>query len=222
MIIIDHCIKYLIGEVEGKKIKVESLHPWRKDALHILQHSLRVKSYTELITESENIILDNIDKVALPVAAILHDIGNVQGKYEHAKKGVDMIQPFLETTFNDRDVIDRINELIMNHSNKKERSKDQVLNILVDADLLDEIGMQSVMMCSNWLDKDTAFFFQDFQNRIKEKELDFIEDTLSVTHFESSKKMLQEKTQFVKSIIVQLETENYGSLSRETYKRLTT
>ncbi len=219
--LIEQSIKYLINEVDGKKITFESHHPWRADGMHIVQHSLRVKSCIEEIKELEGIGLNDIDTVALPLAAILHDIGKLHGKAGHANTSIEMIQPFLQANNLEPIIIERINELIFNHSNKNERSDDLTMNLLIDADAIDEIGMQSIMMCSNWINRDSAFFFVDLHNRLENKELEFIEKVMEILYFDSSKSLVDKKIQFIRLVTTQLKSENSGSINRETYQMLT-
>ena len=221
MSLIEKSIKYLINEVDGKKITFASHHPWRADGMHIVQHSLRVKSYIEEIKELEGIGLNDVDTVALPLAAILHDIGKLHGKAGHASTSIEMIQPFLQASNLEPIIIERINELIFNHSNKNERSDDLTMNLLIDADAIDEIGMQSIMMCSNWINRESAFFFVDLHNRLENKELEFIEKVLEILYFDSSKSLVDKKIQFIRLVTTQLKSENSGSINRETYEMLT-
>lgn len=222
MNLIEKSIKYLIDEVEGKTIRFEVEHPWRKDGFHIVQHSLRVKSYVKQIKKAEGIILNKIDEVALPLAAILHDIGRLYGSENHGIKSVEIIQSFLKSNIQNQDIINRINELIINHSNKNNRSNDLIMNLLIDADAIDEIGIQSIMMCSNWINRDSAFFFVDLQERLENRELEFIEKILLILYFNSSKKIVSGKIEFIKLVATQLQKENSGSLNRESYKKIIT
>ncbi len=215
---LEACINFLIGEVEGKKIKFETLHPWRTDAMHILQHGLRVKTYTEQIIDREGIILDAEDEIALSVATLLHDVGNIHGKDGHAAKGVEMVQSFLKSINEKDEIINRVNELIYNHSDKKTRNHDIAMNLLKDGDALDEIGIQSVMMGSNWIDRQSAYYFVDLQKQLEEKEFKFIGKVFEILHFDASKEILNEKSRFIESVVKQLKIENGESLTREAIK----
>lgn len=220
MNLIEESIKYLINESDGKKITFKSDHPWRSDGLHIVQHALRVKAYVEEIIKKEKIILNDIDKIALPLSAILHDIGSLHGKEGHGEKSVEMIQPFLNKVNIKSEVIKRINELIATHSFKKMRNDDLIMNVLKDADALDEIGMQSILMSANWINRESAFFFVDLEDRLEHKELEFIDKVIKILYFDASKKIVEKRMEFIKLATQQLHIENSGSLSREEYETI--
>ncbi len=221
MSLIDLSIKFLISKTNNIEFEYETIHPWRRDGLSKLQHSLRVKSYVERILETENIILNDTDRIALPIASILHDVGNINGRENHEKKSVTLIHDFLKQNVKDNLVKERIIDLILSHRKKEERDNDVVKNLLIDADALDEIGMQSILMCSNRLDRDSAFFYNDLEKRIYDKEIQFAQKTMNILFFETSKEIVKGRIAFIELVVNQLAIENKGSISRDCFEMLT-
>lgn len=211
----DKVIKFVIGHVDNQVLDFESCHPWRKDARHILQHGLRIDAYTKRIIKEEGIKLPAEEMQSLEAACILHDLGKLKGNQDHNLTSVDMVNDFLESNF--KQAV-RIKDLIRNHRMKENRGEDKALNALLDADMLDEVGMQSALMCSNWINKDTAYFFKEFEERLFHRELAYINDLIDQVYFQTSKNILIEKKRFIEGLVNQLKIENEGSLSRLDYQ----
>ena len=93
-----------------------------------------------------------------------------------------IIKEWFESNTNDleKDDINEILFLIENHSNKDNKMKNLSLSILQDADILDEIGVMSLFMASNWIDKEDPFFFNHLSKRFEQKEIDFCEKGFSI------------------------------------------
>jgi hypothetical protein len=103
--------------------------------------------------------------------------------------------------------------MIAEHSNKETPESDFCTAVLKDADTLDEIGALSILMASNWIDRQSPFFFHHLQKRLINFEIPFCDEKLSILNTTEAKNILKEKKQFIENFIVQitdeLETEKH-------------
>jgi uncharacterized protein len=100
--------------------------------------------------------------------------------------------------------VQRVVELIADHSNKDRNDSDVGNAVLKDADILDEVGAMSIFMAGNWLDTGSPFFFYDLRQRLLEIEIPFCDRQLSRLRTAAAKKLLNDKKTFVESFIAQL------------------
>ena len=117
------------------------------------------------------------------------------------------------------DEIEKVLEMIADHSNKAVREQDFSKAVLKDADTLDEIGVMSIFMTSNWLERRSPFFFHDLRQRLIEFELPFCDEKLATLNTAGAKMLLREKKAFVESFIAQLTDEIQADASIETMLR---
>jgi HD superfamily phosphodiesterase len=161
------------------------------------------------------------------LAAILHDIGRIHRKEEHALLGRNIIYNWLKENqiiFNSIEEPDRLLRLIERHSNKEDKDSDYCLQVLKDADILDEIGVMSVFMASNWIDRSSPYFFQLLSNRVGDFEVSFCDNGFRLLNTETAKAILAEKRKFIELLNKQLKDELYGTemlgeISIENYFR---
>ncbi len=81
------------------------------------------------------------------LAALLHDIGwDVSGERDHAEVGAELAVEYLDSIGVEPEIICRVGEIIMIHE-EKDTDADLSLEcqIVMDADLLDEVGAVSVL-----------------------------------------------------------------------------
>ncbi|MBV5337343.1 MAG: HD domain-containing protein, partial [Deltaproteobacteria bacterium] len=208
--ILDNARTYLFHSFKGKQSSFETKHPWRKDWKFAVLHSLRVESYTLKILAREPHSLPEHEIVLIRLAAILHDLARMEDVGNHAKLGAEIAEPWLRggsgfsLTNND---IERVLEMIADHSNKNVREQDFSKAILKDADILDEIGVMSIFMTSNWLDRRSPFFFYDLRQRLIEFEIPFCDKQMSILNTHGAREILSEKKAFVENFIAQLTEE---------------
>lgn len=215
MTITNRAIKTCIDLVKDHEIGFRKDHPWRKSGLHALQHGLRVAAIAEDIAKENE--LPEASITMLKVCGILHDVGYIKTYNEHGYNSMIMVSDFLDKEFN-KEEADLCKEIIKHHSNKSENITGNVLeHIFKDADLIDEYGVQSLMMCSNWVDHKTPFYFKALEARIGEKELAFGDKVYDMLKTEAGKTLFKRKIDFVKTLKGQLADENKGSLDYETY-----
>lgn len=87
----------------------------------------------------------NLDIIAL--AALLHDIGwDEAGERPHGEVGAELAVEYLDSIGVDPEIIKRVGEIIMIHSDKDTDAELSLeCKIVMDADLLDEVGALSVV-----------------------------------------------------------------------------
>lgn len=199
--------EYLVAFLRGKANKLETRHPWRREWQHIVLHSLRVESYVVRLLEEEPHSLTESERRSLRLAAILHDIGRLEKTENHATTGAEIVGmwfradplrrlPLVE--------VQRVVELIADHSNKDRNDSDFSKAVLKDADILDEVGAMSIFMAGNWLDMGSPFFFYDLRQRLLEVEIPFCYQQLSRLRTAAAKKLLNGKKAFVENFIAQM------------------
>lgn len=208
--ILDDARVYLVNSLKGKHNGFETKHPWRKDWEFAVLHSLRVESYALKILARENHPLSENEIIQLRLAAILHDIARLDKRENHAESGAEIVEKWLQDNsgYNLKsDDTARVLEMIADHSNKDVREQDFSKAVLKDADTLDEIGVMSIFMTSNWLEKQSPFFFYELRQRLIDFELPFCDKKLSILNTDGAKEILREKKAFVENFIAQMTDE---------------
>ncbi len=85
------------------------------------------------------------------------------------------------------------------------------MQVLKDADILDEIGIMSVFMASSWIDRSNPYFFNMLSDRIKNFEIGFCDKKIKLLKTETAKSILNVKRNFIVSLDKQLKDELYGT-----------
>jgi uncharacterized protein len=215
--------KYLITCIEGKYNYNESVHPWRKGWEFVALHAFQVEAYVQKILARQPHTLSDGEIVRLRLAAILHDIGRLDGKDDHAQRGARLVDEWLQARPDIREQIedaDGLLELIASHSQKDAPETDFSKAVLKDADILDEIGALSVFMASNWIERGSPFFFHQLRQRLEQFELPFCERQLARLNTQAGRAILDEKRAFIEMFINQLDGELACDV--EAYERLQT
>lgn len=208
--LIEETKNYLETFMKDKVVEYEVAHPWRRDSKYIVLHCYRVYSIAMEIIDNYRNELSSEDTELIQVAAILHDIGKVYSRGDHAEKSGEIVENWLESNPNIAELVEdkkRLINIIKDHSNKGRRDDDLVSSILKDADLLDEIGAMSIFMASNRLNKETPHFFDELHKVLKEDELNYCCKELSKLQTQAAKKILMRKIEFIKSFVTELEYE---------------
>ncbi len=194
--ILEDARAYLVNFLKGKSNNPETKHPWRKGWEFAVIHSLRVESYALKILSREQHSLSEYEITLIRLAAILHDIGRLDKRESHAGFGAEIAKNWLqensELSLRKFDV-DKVVELIADHSNKNIREQDFCKAVLKDADTLDEIGVISIFMAGNWLKNQSPFFFHDLRQRLVDVELPFCDKKLAILNTEGAIAILREK-----------------------------
>lgn len=206
--------KFLISYLKGKSIDYETTHPWRKSWEFVVIHSLRVEGYVKRILDGENKTLSHDEVLLTRLAAILHDIGRIHQREGHALIGRDIVNDWLRKDhriLNSLKEPDRLLHFIERHSDKEDDEGDYCLNVLKDADILDEIGVISIFMASNHIDKSNPYFFKLLHDRVGSFEIDFCDKGFRLLNTETAKLILDEKKKFITLFNNQLKDELYGT-----------
>ena len=173
-------------------------------------HSLRVESYVSKILKRQEETLSENETLVLRLAAIFHDIGRLDEKENHAKLGAEIACTWLESQLAEaREGIDiaRMGELIASHSEKSSPEQDFSKAVLKDADILDEIGVLSVMMTTNWIDHRSPFFFYQLSKRLLEFELPYCDQQYAKLNTPGGRAILKGKKTFIQELLTQLDRE---------------
>jgi uncharacterized protein len=217
--------KFLVSYLKDKKINYETVHPWRGDWEFVVLHSLRVESYVKKILASERQALSSDEVLIVRLAAILHDIGRIHKREEHALVGRDIVCTWLKenpTLPLKLKETDKLLYLIEKHSNKEDDEEDYCLKILRDADVLDEIGVMSIFMASSWIDRSNPYFFNLLSDRVDSFETSYCDNQFRRLKTEAAQLILEEKRKFINLFNNQLKdeiigTEVFGKIRIEDY-----
>jgi hypothetical protein len=202
--------EYLVEFLEGKQHRVESRHPWRKDWRFVVLHSHRVETYTTKILNREPHDLSDTEIILIRLGAILHDIGRLEMSENHAELGAQIVGDWL---LNHRrewltwEQVESVLEMISEHSNKENFESSYSAAVLKDADILDEIGVMSIFMSSNWIDHGSPFFFHDLRKRLIEFEIPFCNGKANLLNTNGAREILSEKKFFIENFITQITNE---------------
>ena len=207
--ILDDARSFLLQSFDGKQRVTETKHSWRKDWQFAVLHSLRVESYAVKILAREHHSLSENEVTLLRLAAILHDLARMgEDVRNHARLGAETAEPWLRSQPNlTGGDIERVLEMIADHSNKQVKEQNFSKAVLKDADVLDEIGIMSIFMAGNWLDHSSPFFFYDLRQRLIEHEIPFCDKQLSILNTDGAREILSEKKAFIENFITQLTDE---------------
>jgi uncharacterized protein len=208
--ILDEARIFLVNSLRGRRNETESRHPWRRGWEFAVLHSLRVEAYTTRILARDHHSLSKEEITLLRLAAILHDISRLENREEHAKLGAEIAGRWLiessSTSLFEKDV-QRVVEMIADHSNKTGPEPDYSKAVLKDADTLDEIGMMSIFMAANWVEPQSPFFFHNLRQRLVDVEIPYCERKLGILNTKGAKEILQEKKSFLENFISQINDE---------------
>jgi len=212
--ILNEAKKFLVSYLKGKNIDYETIHPWRKGWEFIVLHSFRVEGYVKRILDRENHDLSNDEILLTQLGAILHDIGRIVKREDHSLIGRDIVNDWLKNNASIRSTIkepDRLLHMIEKHSFKEAFTDDYCLKVLRDADVLDEIGVMSIFMTSNWIDRNNPYYFKLLYDRVQNFEINFCNKGFKLLNTESAKQILNEKKEFITLVNNHLKDELYGT-----------
>ncbi len=126
----------------------------RKIGYSRFEHTMRVFKWMERLYEAYP-QKETVDYEVLAIATIFHDIGycDPEGRTCHAKSSGRMCREYLQHTDYTTERIDFVCDIVSRHSDK-ETMFDEIpaeLLLLMEADLLDDIGAQGLVM-DVWLE----------------------------------------------------------------------
>jgi HD superfamily phosphodiesterase len=208
--ILEEARLFLVNSLRDRHNENETRHPWRKDWEFAVLHSLRVETYVTRILRQDQHTLSEREITLLRLAAILHDINRLGKREEHAKLGAETTKSWLMQSSSkllSEEDVERVVELIADHSNKADPEPDFSKAVLKDADTLDEIGMMSVFMAANWVDSQSPFFFHHLRQRLVDVEVTYCEKKLTILNTRGAREILQERKTFLENFIAQIDDE---------------
>ena len=125
-----------------KKMTDENGRPNNYPFRSRFEHTMRVYRWA---IKLQSKLGGDLDVIVL--AALLHDIGwDVSGERDHAEVGAELAVEYLDSLGVDADIIRQVGEIIMIHEDKDtDRDLSLETRIVMDADLLDEVGAISTM-----------------------------------------------------------------------------
>ena len=219
-LILENAKRFLVNNLKNKEVNYEPAHPWRKNGTFRVQHSLRVAEYARKIAIAEGLVPREIFMIEL--ASILHDIGALDDRENHTVKSRDIAYEWL--IVNDKfslsqSEIDLILGMIKEHSNKEDRDENIFYNILKDADILDEIGVMSILLATHRVDRNSSFFHENLKRKIEDFEIPFCDDKMELCFTQTAKQIIVEKKEFIKAFLLQLSYESEGSMTEEEYSK---
>lgn len=108
----------------------------------IIQHTLRTMKIAEKILKKEI-----ADRQIVMTSLLLHDLGKTTTESRHDLVGYDIAQIYLKSTNLSNEIQKRILDCILYHSAKNLKTLDLTIEqkVVMDADILDEIGILSVV-----------------------------------------------------------------------------
>ena len=203
-----------IAHLSKYEVSYETKHPWRLHWKYTIQHSYRVERYVNQILEKEYNKIHESEKILIRAAALVHDIGKSKTRENHAIIGGEIIKACIQNekiTFLTKDEEKELIYMISNHSNKEKRDDLNIgLNVLIDSDFLDEIGMMSLIMSTNWIDKNDPNYYALYQKRLEEMEIEYCNNGMKHLYTNMAKEILEEKLKFIRIANEQLKKEMFG------------
>jgi putative nucleotidyltransferase with HDIG domain len=210
MDIVQEALIFLKATVSRKILSYETIHPWRSRGEFIVHHALRVEAYARQIWQAESYGEPESESL-LRIAALLHDIGGLEGRKNHAERGAAIAREWLQDHPLSQQSKDRIVHMIADHSNKAQPNGDILSDIFKDADILDEIGAISIFMASNWIERTSSDFFLLLSEKLKDREIAFCEKQMQLLTTNTAKAILRRKQVFIEHFIKELDFELTGT-----------
>lgn len=172
----------------------------------IYHHGVRVST---LAIKLREIILpeDNSHDDIIIAASLFHDIA--KGIEPHGRYGSVLVKDVLAENCTE-DEINKISEIIYYHPlRKKENNYSEYIKIVQDADILDHFGSIEIWMnfqYNSYKDKSLHDSLDFYKNQFDEQAKNYRQSL----NYEVSRRIFQEKTDFVHSFVKRMEIEANG------------
>ncbi|MGL5540087.1 MAG: HD domain-containing protein [Erysipelotrichaceae bacterium] len=205
-------MKTLLSETRAFLIKTCKEHQddirenHKLDYEAIIMHTFRVYSLVQQILANEGSALSAENVENIKVATLLHDIGKCIAKSNLTKASKELVSPFLHERLSEPRAFVILN-IMEAHSQKEKRDNDLLVNILNDANTLDETGAMSVLYWTRQLDGNSPYYAHELKMKLQHEELAYCEASLHKLKTDTAIALLQERRQFIKHYITQLEKE---------------
>ncbi|MFZ5353112.1 MAG: HD domain-containing protein [Bacillota bacterium] len=206
--------KFLVAYLKDRQLEYEQRHPWRQSWEFVVLHCLRVENYVKRILKEENHSLSKEEAAMTQAAAVLHDIGRIHNREYHAELGKGIVERWLKSNEHfdiDLEYSERMLILIEKHSHKGRLDDDFCSQVLKDADLLDELGVMTTFMASNWIDRANPYFFNLLLDRVEGFEVSFCDKTASLLITETARTIIKQRSEYINTFVRQLRDELDGT-----------
>ncbi|HEY8444526.1 MAG TPA: HD domain-containing protein [Bacilli bacterium] len=209
MEIIEETKKFLLLKTQMGQT-FENYYPWRKHQKSIYLHSLRVHHNALRLMKSETV--NEEEQNIIEMAALTHDLGKLEKGENHGIRSREIVCEWLKENPIIQKQIDcnRLLDIIASHSIKEENDNDICSQILKDADLLDELGALSIIMQVYKTNNEDPLYYYQILNNLKTKEMEYCLKAKRLIQTKSGLEYLNQKLDFIKNFILELEEELYG------------
>jgi putative nucleotidyltransferase with HDIG domain len=212
MDVVDEAKSFLISYLRGKENSEDRAYPWKESWEYVVHHSFRVESYAEeLIAETGGVTED--DALLIRTAAVLHDIGSLDDRKNHAKTGASIVKTWTtnKRSFTDHFDTKELAKLIAGHQKKDPKEKDPRMAILCDADLLDGVGAMSIFMMAHKASPSSHDYPKQVMEIMDAEGLDYLKKKRGKLATDAGKALFDKKAEFVESFYRELKDELRGT-----------
>lgn len=212
MDVVDEARSFLISYLRGKENTEDRAYPWKESWEYVVHHSFRVESYAAEIIASTGGLSEG-DTLLIRTAAVLHDIGSLDDRKNHAKTGASVVKTWTtnKRSFTDHFDTKELAKLIAGHQKKDPKEKDIHMAILCDADLLDGVGAMSIFMMANKASPSSHDYPKQVMEIMNSEGLDYLKKKRGKLATEAGKALLDRKAEFVESFYRELKDELRGT-----------
>jgi len=188
-------VEKVFEENEAQYSTNVKLFPFRNRIDHINRVFIWAKRLLQNEKANEQLVL---------TAAVFHDVGYAisENAKEHSYNSSIICERYLKEKNFDKEFIDKVTYLILNHSYKKLMNKSDTemeLILLMEADLLDETGALSIVWDCMMEGSETEQSFEKSYKHIKEYSYEIINENPMVSN--TAKYYWEEKQELVKKFV---------------------
>ncbi|HCT64558.1 MAG TPA: hypothetical protein DIC60_04735 [Lachnospiraceae bacterium] len=188
---------------------------WRTNAKNRFEHTKRVFKYAKML--SHFIKDETFSTEVVEIAAIFHDVATFSSEnHEHSAVSAKVAREYLQNESLDNEFIDKVCNSIANHS--KKTTDEKVIatlaledKVLIDADIVDETGIASVIWVAMKQGKE-ELCYEKFIKKLDERYFTGYDELINYVHTKKAKEILIKNKMLVKGIVHTLEIEIRGDI----------
>ncbi|MFW5747277.1 MAG: HD domain-containing protein, partial [bacterium] len=212
MDVVDEAKSFLISYLRGKENAEDRAYPWKESWEYVVHHSFRTESYAEEIIVSTAGISEK-DALLIRTAAVLHDIGSLDDRKNHAKAGAAIVRTWTtnKKSFSEHFDTKELSKLIAGHQKKDPKEKDIRMAVLCDADLLDGVGAMSIFMMAHKASPSSHDYPRQVMEIMNSEGLDYLKKKRGKLATEAGKELFDRKAEFVETFYRELKDELKGT-----------
>lgn len=198
-------INYVRKSLENRELHPEDFE--NKFPFRIrFQHTMRVYKWALRLNEFEK-----GDQEIISISVIFHDVGKASDSdsdVPHAEVSGEICKKYLESINYNKNKSDIIVQAIKKHSHKEEHVEKLTLEekILIDADLLDEVGAITVLWDSMATAMENDPSYEKVYERLK-KRLDRIKEKKLLIKTKTGMKFYEDRIKFLENFLDNLKYE---------------